>query len=162
MCIRDRLRASQRCTKAQLIGAPPERSFWVAYTKALLAEANVRLGQAQEGIDLLAEAFAVAQEKDQGLYEAELYRLKGEMLLKFGSPETEVEAYFNQAIQVARKRNAKSQELRATTSLARLLQKEGRASEGQAILAKCYTWFTEGFKTNDMREAKELLEELAH
>jgi len=136
--------------------------FLVTYTKALLAEANGKIGQPQEGIDLLTEAFAVAHEKDQGLYEAELYRLKGEMLLKFGSSETKVEEHFNHAIQVARKRNARSQELRATTSLSRLLQKEGRTSEGQVILAECCAWFTEGFDTNDIREARELLEELAH
>jgi len=134
--------------------------FLVAYTKALLAEANGKIGQAQEGLDLLAEAFEVAQEKDQGLYEAELHRLKGEILLKLGRSQSEVEEHFNQSIHVARQRNARSQELRATTSLARLLQKEGRAAEGQAMLAKCSDWFTEELETNDIREARELLGEL--
>jgi predicted ATPase len=99
--------------------------FLVAYTGALLAEAYAKTGQLDEGLALLEEALSVIDKKDQGLYEAELYRLKGEFLLKRGGAETEVEKSFSQAIAVARRRSAKAQELRATMSLGRLWQRRG-------------------------------------
>jgi predicted ATPase len=132
--------------------------FLVAYTNALLAEAYLGTGQAQQASDLLSEAFTMVREKDQGLYEAELYRLKGELLLQLGSPAAEVEKHFNQAIAVARQRAARAQELRATTSLARLLQNTEQAQKELTRLAQCYAWFSEGYDSRDLQQAREVLE----
>ncbi len=94
-------------------------------------------------------------------YEAELLRLKGELLLKRPAPDEEPEACFRQAISVARRQSAKTLELRATTSLARLLAEHGKGEEARALLAEIYCWFTEGFDTADLKEAKALLDALS-
>jgi predicted ATPase/DNA-binding SARP family transcriptional activator len=135
--------------------------FLVAYTSALLAEAYAKAGQLDEGLALLEEALKVIDAKDQGLYEAELHRLKGEFLLMRGGAEAEVEEDFCKAIEVARRRSAKSQELRATMSLTRLWQRQGKLAEARSMLAEIYGWFTEGFDTSDLKQAKVLLQELA-
>ena len=94
-------------------------------------------------------------------YEAETNRLKGELLLKQeNSNAAEAQSCFERAIEIARKQSAKSFELRATMSLARLLAKKGRRDEARAMLADIYDWFTEGFDTADLNDAKALLEEL--
>jgi DNA-binding SARP family transcriptional activator/predicted ATPase len=137
--------------------------FLVGYTTGLLAEAYGRMGRVEEGLVLLEEAFAMVSQKDQGLYEAELHRLKGELLLKQVAPEAEIEEQFRRAIEVARQRGAKSQELRATMSLCRLWQGQGaedKVPEDRAMLAELYGWFTEGFNTADLKEARALLEKL--
>ena len=91
-----------------------------------------------------------------------MYRLKGELLLKQDDPNaTEAQSCFQRAIEVARKQSAKSWELRATTSLARLLQKQGSRDQARTMLAEIYGWFTEGFDTADLKDAKALLDELA-
>ncbi|MBI3796152.1 MAG: hypothetical protein HY268_04170, partial [Deltaproteobacteria bacterium] len=142
----------------------------------LLAEAQGKVGQAEEGLALLAEALAVADKLRP--YEAEMYRLKGELTLKqsevrgprsevdnpqsaFHNPQLDAEACFLKAIEVARRQQAKSLELRATVSLARLWQRQGKTTAAQQMLAEIYGWFTEGFDTADLQEAKALLEELA-
>ncbi len=99
-------------------------------------------------------------------YEAELYRLKGELLLQLRVKSEklgvkEVEECFHQAIDIARRQSAKSLELRAATSLARLWQKQGKQKEARELLAPVYSWFTEGFDTADLKEAKALLDELS-
>jgi len=101
-------------------------------------------------------------------YEAELYRLKGELTLKqsrveslASSAQKEAEGCFHKAIAIARRQNAKSLELRAVMSLARLWQQQGKQSEAHKLLSEIYNWFTEGFDTKDLQEAKALLEELA-
>ncbi len=95
-------------------------------------------------------------------YEAELYRLKGELLLQQSSDnQAEAEACFQQALDVARHQQAKSFELRAATSLARLWQQQGKRQEAHDLLAPVYSWFTEGFDTADLQDAKALLDELA-
>jgi len=132
--------------------------FLIAYTNALLAEAYLGSGQAQQGLELIAEGFTVVREKDQGLYEAELFRMMGEVLLQLGSPAAEVEEHFEQAIAVARQRAARAQELRATTSLARLLQNTEQAQKELTRLAQCYAWFSEGFDSRDLQQAREVLE----
>jgi predicted ATPase len=96
----------------------------------------------------------------EGWWEAELYRLKGELLLRQGSPTEEVEACLRQALAVSQHQQAKSLELRAAMSLARLWQQQGKQAEAQTLLAPIYGWFTEGFDTADLQEAKALLEEL--
>jgi predicted ATPase len=95
-------------------------------------------------------------------YEAELYRLKGELLLQL-SPDnhSESESSFKQAIDIAKRQQAKSWELRAAMSLARLWQQQGKRSDAHDLLAPVYGWFTEGFDTADLKEAKALLEELS-
>jgi len=138
-------------------------------TLAMLAEAYGKGGQAEEGLTLLAEALAAVQETGERFREAELYRLKGELTLqKFqvqdspGScvrgPESEAEKCFLKAIEVARRQQAKSLELRAVMSLSRLWQQQGKKDEARKPLAEIYSWFTEGFDTADLKEAKALLE----
>jgi predicted ATPase len=94
--------------------------------------------------------------------EAEMHRLKGELLLRKHDPEAaEAQRCFQRAVEIARKQSAKSLESRATMSLARLLAKQGHRDEARAMLAEIYEWFTEGFDTADLKEAKALLDDLA-
>ena len=134
------------------------------YALALLAEACGQAGQPDEGLSLLAEALAVVHQHGERYYEAELYRLMGALLLTQACPEPrmpEAEACFWQAIDLARQQQAKSRELRAVMSLSRLWQQQGKRHAAQQLLAEVYGWFTEGFDTADLQEAKRLLEELA-
>ena len=94
------------------------------------------------------------------MWEAELYRIKGQLLLLQGEAESEVEACYKKAVAVARAQEAKSFELRAAMSLGRLWQSQGKNKEAKEMLDKVYSWFTEGFETKDLREAKQLLAEL--
>jgi len=127
---------------------------------ALLAEACGEAGQAEEGLRLLAEAFAAVEQRDERYFEAELHRLQGELLLAQPAAETEAEACFLRATQIARQQHAKSWELRAAMSLARLWQKQGRPEEARQVLDPVYDWFTEGFDTPDLIGARSLLESL--
>jgi predicted ATPase len=128
----------------------------------LLAEAYGESGQAEEGLRLLAEALATTHQQGSHLWEPELYRVKGELLLRQLVPDAqEAESCFRQALTVARRQEAKSLELRAAMSLSRLWQQQGRRDEARELLAPIYGWFTEGFDTADLRDAKALLEELA-
>ena len=129
---------------------------------ALLAEACGKAGQTEAGLAVLAEALAVVEKTGQREWEAELHRLKGELLLARAIPETQpAEACLQQALDVARRQEAKSLELRAAMSLARLWQSQGKEAEAYGLLAPVYGWFTEGFDTADLQEAKTLLEALA-
>jgi predicted ATPase len=130
------------------------------YFLALLAEGYGKVGQVKEGLTVLAEALDLVNKNGERFYEAELHRLKGELLLTL-SPENhkDVEVCFRQAIDIARCQSAKSLELRAVTSLSRLWQKRGKKEEARHMLAEIYGWFTEGFDTRDLKEAKALLEE---
>jgi predicted ATPase len=128
----------------------------------LLAEATGHAGQVEEGLRLLAEALTVLETSGQGDFLAEVYRLQGELLLQRICPEEEqAEACFRQALAVARRQQAKSWELRIAMSLARLWQHQGKGREAYELLVPVYNWFTEGFDTCDLQEAKALLEELA-
>jgi predicted ATPase len=126
-----------------------------------LAETYVKIGQPEEASRLIAGALETAQQTGQRLHEAELYRLKGELLLKPPCNEPEAETCFQRAIEIARGQSAKWWELRATSGLARLLAKQGRRDEARAMLAEIYNWFTEGFDTADLKDAKALLDELS-
>jgi predicted ATPase len=152
----------------------------------MLAEAYGQVGQGEEGLTALTEAFAAVDKTGERFYEAELYRLKGELMLAQKSrrvgnahqsvsnaeavtvgiahptEESEAEACFLKAIDVARKQQAKSLELRASTSLARLWQQQGNQTEAHQMLSEIYGWFTEGFDTKDLQEAKALIKELSH
>jgi TOMM system kinase/cyclase fusion protein len=127
----------------------------------LLAEAYGEAGQTQEGLTVLAEAMAAVDTTGERYWEAELHRLKGELLRRRASPTEEVEACFQQALTVAQHQHAKSLELRAAVSLARLWQHQGRRADAHALLAPIYGWFTEGFDTADLQAAKALLEDLS-
>ena len=157
-------------------GAELQRPYYLA----LLAEAYGKVGQVQEGLSVVAEALAMVDKAGERMYEAELYRLKGELTLKQStvcSPQSEnsspqhltpsiqaraeAEACFLKAIEIAQRQQAKSLELRAVMSLSRLWQQQGKKEEARQMLADIYGWFTEGFDTKDLQEAKALLEELA-
>jgi predicted ATPase len=110
----------------------------------------------------VADARAVAQCTGERRDEAELYRVKGELLLRQAVPEVQAaEACFQEALAIARRQQAKSWELRAALSLARLWQQQGKRAEARELLAEIYGWFTEGFDTADLQEAKAFLETLA-
>jgi adenylate cyclase len=125
----------------------------------MLAEAHTRVGQIEEGLSLVAEALALMGKTGERTFEAVLYVLKGWLLFFKGDPAA-AEACFQQAIDIARRRSAKSGELLAVTSLSRLWQMQGKKDEARQMLAEIYGWFTEGFDTKGLREAKALLEEL--
>ena len=131
----------------------------------LLADVCTQAGQTEEGLRLIDEALRRIDSSGERIWEAMLYRLKGELLLKAdcGLPIAELtpEACFHQAITIARSQQAKSWELRAATSLARLWQSQGKRQDAYDMLASVYGWFTEGFDTADLKEAQELLNELA-
>ena len=128
---------------------------------ALLAQAYGQEGQVAEGLRTVAEALACVERTEERHYEAELHRLQGELLLQQSQTRhPEAEDCFQQAIAIAKRQAAKSWELRAATSLARLWQGQGKRAEAQALLAPVYDWFTEGFDTADLKDAKALLGEL--
>jgi predicted ATPase len=136
--------------------------LWRSYFLGLLAEACREAGRLDDGLNALTEALAAADEREERNYEAEMRRLKGELLLtQNDSNAVEAQSCFERAIEIARKQSAKSLELRATMSLARLLAKQGRRDEARAMLAQIYGWFTEGFDTADLKDAKALLDELS-
>ncbi|MBI3048433.1 MAG: AAA family ATPase [Acidobacteria bacterium] len=128
---------------------------------ALLAEVLASSGRSQEGLAAIAEAFASLEHTGERYYEAELHRLRGELLLQSGSGQdgVEAEACFHRALEVARRQQAKSLELRSATSLARLWLQQGRGAEAGALLAGTFGWFTEGLDQPDLREARTLIED---
>lgn len=128
---------------------------------AFLAEAYGKVGQPQEGLHLLAEALAAVDKTKECCWEAELYRLKGELLLIKGEDEAKVEVCFQRARTIARRQSARSWELRAAMSLSRLWQRQGRKAKARELLQGIYDWFTGGFDTADLKEAMSLLDELA-
>ncbi len=126
-----------------------------------LVEAYWKTGQSGKGLSVIAETLATVHEPGKLVGEPELHRLKGELLLmEDSSSATEAEGCFRTAIEISRRQAAKSLELRATMSLARLLAKQGKRDEARAALAEIYGWFTEGFDTADLKDAKALLDEL--
>lgn len=126
-----------------------------------LSEAYMQAGRLGDGLSTLSEALALADEQEERQHECEIHRVKGELLLRQDDSNVgEAQRCFERAIEVARKHSAKSSELRATTSLARLLVQQGHRDETRAILTGIYNWFTEGFDTVDLKDAKALLEEL--
>jgi predicted ATPase len=127
----------------------------------LLAEAVGHTGQVEEGLRLLAEALTAFEASGRADVLAEAYRLQGALLLQQAVPNAaQAEACFQQALTVARRQQARSWELRAATSLTRLWQHQGKRAAAHDLLAPVYGWFTEGFDTTDLQEAKALLEAL--
>jgi predicted ATPase len=136
--------------------------FFRPYFLALLAEAQRKVGRAEEGLRVVAEALTLVHTTGERYWEAELHRLRGELLLLQALPEAQqAAACFHQALDVARSQHAKSLELRTAMSLSRLWQQQGKRQEAHNLLAPVYGWFTEGFDTVDLQEAKALLEALA-
>ena len=137
------------------------RAHWRAYSLALLAESCGKGGNITEGLTVLAEALTVVEETGIRIYEPEMHRLKGEFLLAL-DPEkvADAEACFRQAVAIARRHQAKSLELRATMSLARLWQQQGRGNEAHAALAAVYGTYTEGLTTPDLVDATAQLKSL--
>jgi class 3 adenylate cyclase/predicted ATPase len=124
---------------------------------ALLAEVYGKIGKAEQGLSLLGEALEAIARTGEGMHEAEIYRLKGELLRQIPQNEPEAEACFKQAIEAARRQDARSLELRAALSLSRLWIDQGKKKEARELLQGIYGWFTEGFDTVDLKEAKALL-----
>jgi predicted ATPase len=143
--------ATWRATGAGLL-----RSYWAA----LLAEVYGQVGQSAAGVDVLAEALPLMDKLGERVWAAELYRLKGEVLLQAVADECQAEACFYHAVDIARRQQAKLWELRAVMSLSRLWQQQGKREEARQLLEEIYGWFTEGFDTADVQEAKALLNEL--
>jgi predicted ATPase len=134
----------------------------------LLAEAYEKVGQVEEGLRVLAEAWAMVDKNGEHHYKAELHRLRGKLALKqsrdqslASSVQKEAEEYFQKAIEIAQRQQAKSLELRAVMSLVKLWQRQGKQTEAHEMLAALYNWFTEGFDTKDLQDAKALLDELS-
>jgi predicted ATPase len=127
----------------------------------LCAEVTGHVGQVEEGLRLLADALTAFEASGRGDMLTEAHRRQGELLLRQAIPETaQAEACFQQALALARRQQAKSWELRAAMSLARLWQQQGQRAAAHGLLAPIYEWFTEGFDTADLQEAKVLLEAL--
>src|SRR5262249_19172641 len=129
---------------------------------ARLAEVTGKAGRAEEGLQLLDEALAIVEKNGERYNEAELYRLRGELLLLQAAPDDgQAESAFLSALAVARPQHARSLELRAVLSLCRLWQRQGKRDEPRRMLASAYAWFSEGFDTADLQEAKALIDALA-
>src|SRR5262249_17725779 len=144
--------AAVRATGASLV---------VPYLCTLLAEVCAHLGHPADGLQALAEAQTLVEQREERWWEAEICRLQGVMLLRQpGTPQAEAEAWLQRALDVARRQEAKALELRAAMSLSRVWQQQGKRQEAHDLLAPIYGWFTEGFDTADLQEAKALLEVL--
>jgi len=129
------------------------------YSFMLLARAYGEVRQSEDGLNVVCEELNWANRTDNRLWDAELNPVKGELLLE--TDVSEAETCFRQSIDIAQKQNAKSLELRAVTSLSRLLRQQAKTDEAREMLAEIYGWFTEGFDTYDLKEAKALLDELS-
>jgi class 3 adenylate cyclase/predicted ATPase len=134
----------------------------IPYFCTVLADISAHLGHTEDGLQALTEAHTLVEQHEERYWEAEVCRLRGVLLLRQpGTPQAEVEAWLQRALDVARRQEAKSLELRAAMSLSRLWQQQGKRQEAHALLAEVYVWFTEGFDTADLQEAQALLEELS-
>jgi predicted ATPase len=137
-------------------------TFWSPLYQSYLAKAHAELGQFVDAWHWIGEATRVVETTKETMFEAELYRIAGEIALKSPQPDVaKAQAYFERALSVARKQQAKSLELRAAMSMARLWRDQGKRDAPRDLLEPVYNWFTEGFDTRDLKEAKALLDELA-
>ncbi len=128
---------------------------------AHLAGAHKKAGRVEEGLAVVAEGMAFVTKTGERMMEAELHRVKGDLLLALTtSDQAGAETAFRDALELARRQSGKLWELRAATSLARIWQQHGRKKEARELLAPVYDWFTEGFDTSNLKEAKALLDEL--
>jgi predicted ATPase len=132
---------------------------WTPHIIALLAGACEIAGQIEEALILLDDASHIVERTGERWFAAELYRHKGQLLRRQGHPAAE--ELYSKALRIAQEQKAKLWELRASKSLARLRRDQGRLAEARDLLAPVYGWFTEGFDTPDLKEAKALLDELS-
>ena len=136
-------------------------TLWIPWFASSLASAYADLGKFEDAWRCIGEAMTAAEITKEKWYEAEVYRIAGEIARKSPKPDAaKAEAYFERALAVARQQQAKSWELRAAMSLARLWRDQGKVQQARELLAPVYGWFTEGFDTRDLKEAKALLDEL--
>jgi adenylate cyclase len=136
-------------------------SLRFAHSAAMMAEALRKSARNSEALNVVTEAIATSQRGGGRYFEAELHRIKGELLLARSRASEAGENCLVQAIEIARRQSAKSLELRAAISMSRLWQRQGKRKEARQLLAEIYGWFTEGFDTADLKDAKVLLDELA-
>jgi predicted ATPase len=135
-------------------------ALFVPHLCTVLADVAAHLGHTDNGLQVLAEAHTLVEQQEERWWEAEVCRLRGVLLLRQpGTAQTEAETWLQQALNVARRQEAKSLELRAAMSLSRLWQQQSKRDEARALLAPIYGWFTEDFDTADLQEAKALLKE---
>jgi class 3 adenylate cyclase/predicted ATPase len=136
-------------------------ALFVPYFYTILADVCDHLGYPEDGLQALAEAHTLVEQHEERYWEAEVCRLRGVLLLRQSeTPQSEAEAWVQRALDLARQQQAKSLELRAAMSLSRLWQQQGKQAEARELLAPVYGWFTEGFDTADLQEARALLQEL--
>jgi predicted ATPase len=136
-------------------------AMFVPFLCTMLAEVCDHLGHTADGLQALAEAHAMVEQHEERVWEAGIARLRGILLLRQpGTPQAEAETWLQRALDVARRQQAKSLELRAAMSLARLWQQQGKHREAHDLLAPIYGWFAEGFDTADLKDAKALLDAL--
>jgi predicted ATPase len=145
---------------ADVIEALVTRADGVPAMFAILAEAQQAVGQLAEAQGTVATGLAVAAQTGQPFFDADLHRLDGDLLLATGGTADEAAARYHRALAIAREQGARSFELRAATSLARLWRDLGKRAEARDLLAPVYGWFTEGFDTRGLQDAQALLEEL--
>ncbi len=132
------------------------------YAFLLLADAYGKLNRIEEGLKAIAEGLTLVEKIGKHCYESEMHRLKGQFLQQLSSDNAaEAETCFHQSLSIARHQQAKSWERRAATSLARLWQSQDKRRDAYDLLAPVYGWFTEGFDTLDLKDAKTLLDELS-
>src|SRR6185437_6445717 len=137
-------------------------TVWMPLYLSHLARTYSELGEVDEAWRCIGETMTVAETTKERWFEAEANRIAGEIALRAPKPDTaKAEEYFERAIAVSRQQQAKSWQLRASMSLARLWRSQGKVQQARELLAPVYGWFTEGFDTRDLKEAKALLEELA-
>ena len=154
--------AVQLITTALAASQVTRTTFWLPLYESYLATAHAELGKFVEAWRCIGEATRAVETTKETMFEAEAYRIAGEIALKSPQPDVaKAQQYFESALTVARQQQAKSWELRASISLARLWRDQGKAKEARELLAPVYGWFTEGFDTRDLKEAKALLAELA-
>jgi adenylate cyclase len=132
----------------------------VPYDLALLAEVCGQAGLVEEGLAALGEALGIVDRTGERNYEAELHRLQGELRLRHEEPAEEPESCFRRALDIARRQGARSLELRAATSLARVVAGRGRRDDARTTLGDVYSQFAEGFDTAELKDAETLLKEL--
>jgi predicted ATPase len=144
-------------TAWQSTGASIHMPVWLSY----LARANAEAGQFDDAWRCIGEAITAVERTGERIFEAEVNRVAGEVALKSQPDTAKAEAYFERALAIARAQQAKSWELRAAMSMARLWRDQGKRDEAHDLLAPVYGWFTEGFGTLDLKEAKALLDALA-
>jgi predicted ATPase len=134
---------------------------FIPWYLSILARAYAELGQFDDAWRCIGEAMTAVETTKETMHEAQVNRTAGEIALMLSEPDaTKTESYFERALAVARRQQAKSWELRAAMSMARLWRDQGKRDEARGLLAPVYGWFTEGFDTLDLKEAKALLDEL--